>query len=233
MVLGGAAFYDDITVTHSDSEYFNKHYETTFKEELCAKPKSKEQEDQVAFAKGLENGPTGEPPGFTPMYYTRSYESDPTKIEMSFDCTNYQHQFRQDCPDELGVSTKPEENHVFQSIFLNKQNAEMWTKDEIAIDKIIEEKWWHQLGHRWQHYVRVVPGMMFINGKNKTLFAGSWTLVNMHELAVVSGVAAAYRLGANYVKFDDFAENFFSKYYLACHGKFYSSEEKRRKVKRE
>lgn len=32
---------------------------------------------------------------------------------------------------------------------------------------------------------------------------------NMHELACVSGIAAAYRLGADYVKFDDFAEDFF------------------------
>lgn len=30
--------------------------------------------------------------------------------------------------------------------------------------------------------------------------------------SVTSGIAAAYRLGANYVKFDDFAEDFFSKY---------------------
>lgn len=229
LVLGGATFYDDITVTHSDSEYFNNHYETTFKPELCAKPKSQEQEDQVAFAKGLQKGPNGEPPGFRPMYYTKSYASDPKKIEMSFDCSNYQHQFRQDCPTGDGVINKPIEQHVFQSIFLNKQNSDMWTKDEINVHKVIEEKWWHQLGHRWQHYVRVVPGMMFINGKNKTLFAGSWTLVNMHELAVVSGVAAAYRLGADYVKFDDFAEDFFSKYLLASHGWIYSREEKRRK----
>ena len=33
----------------------------------------------------------------------------------------------------------------------------------------------------------------------------------MHELACVSGIAAAYRLGAEYAKFDDFAEDFFSK----------------------
>ena len=59
------------------------------------------------------------------MYYTKSYEQDPPKIEMSFDYTNYQ----------------------------------------------------HQLGHLWQHYVRVVPCMMFINGRNNTFFAGSWTLV--------------------------------------------------------
>ncbi|PNY25890.1 Uncharacterized protein TCAP_04155 [Tolypocladium capitatum] len=35
----------------------------------------------------------------------------------------------------------------------------------------------HQLGHRWQHYLRVVPGMMFLHGRNSTHFAGSWTLV--------------------------------------------------------
>ena len=51
---------------------------------------------------------------------------------------------------------------------------------------------------------------------------------NMHELACVSGIAAAYRLGADYRKFDDFAEDFFSKYLLLSHGVMYSSEEKRR-----
>lgn len=228
-ILGGAKFYDDITVTHSDSDYFNKHYETTFKQELCAEPKSQEQKDQVAFAQGKQTGSNGEPPGFRPMYYTKTYSEDPKKIEMSFDCTNYQHQFRMDNPAPNGVANKPEEEHVFQSIFLNKENQELWSRDEIAKDKVIEEKWWHQLGHRWQHYARVVPGMMWINGKNKTLFSGSWTLINMHELACVSGIASAYRLGADYAKFDDFAEDFFSKYLLASHGMRYSKEEARRK----
>ena len=67
--------------------------------------------------------------------------------------------------------------HVFQSIFLDKTNRDLWTIDEIDKKKIIQEKWWHQLGHRWQHYARVVPLMMFINGNNHTHFAGSWTLV--------------------------------------------------------
>lgn len=40
----------------------------------------------------------------------------------------------------------------------------------------------------------------------------------MHELACVSGIAAAYRLGADYEKFDDFAEDFFQKYLLISHG---------------
>ena len=174
-VLGGAAFYDDITITHSDSDYFSKNFETTFKEELCGKPASKAQEDQIAFAKGEARGQDNEPPGYRPMYYTHSYPEDPKKIEMAFDCTNYQHQFRMDHNAE--APPIPHDRHVFQSIFLDKQNSHLWTWDQIDQDKIIEKKWWHQLGHRWQHYVRVVPGMMFINGKNRTQFAGSWTLV--------------------------------------------------------
>lgn len=38
-------------------------------------------------------------------------------------------------------------------------------------------KWWHQFGHRWQHYLQVVAGMMFINGTNRTLYAASWSMV--------------------------------------------------------
>ena len=224
-VLGGARFYDDITITHSDHEYFDKIYETKFNPELCARPKSKAQEDQIRFAKNESRGQDGEPGGFRPMYYTHSYKSDPEKIEMSFDCTNYQHQFRMDY--DAGKAPMPYEQHVFQSIFLDKTQRYLWTIDQIDETKIIERKWWHQLGHRWQHYVRVVPGMMFINGKNRTWFAGSWTLVNMHELACVSGIAAAYRLGADYVKFDDFAETFFSNYLLLSHGVRYRRSKKR------
>lgn len=174
-VLGGARFFDDITITHSDSKYFQKHYETHFNPELCAKPKNKEQEKQIAFAKGELPTEDNVASGFRPMYYTKSYPEDPLKIEMSFDVTNYQHQFRMDHGVE--VPPIPYENHIFQTIFLDKTNRDLWTIDEIDKDKIIEEKWWHQLGHRWQHYVRVVPGMMFLNGKNHTWFAGAWTVV--------------------------------------------------------
>jgi hypothetical protein len=58
------------------------------------------------------------------------------------------------------------------------------------------------------------------------------TMKNMHELACVSGIAVAYRLGADYKKFDDFAEDFFSKYLLLSHGVVYSREEKKRKKNR-
>ncbi|KAL8935473.1 MAG: hypothetical protein Q9216_005401 [Gyalolechia sp. 2 TL-2023] len=230
-VLGGAKFFDDITITHSDADYFQKNYETRFSPDLCAAPKSKQQEDQIAFAKNEAAGPDDEAGGYRPMYYTHSYKQDMRKIEMAFDCTNYQHQFRQD-PTEPPAPHKtpvPYDNHVFQSIFLDKENSHLWTIDQIDEEKIIERKWWHQLGHRWQHYVRVVPNMMFINRPGRqthTTFAGSWTLVNMHEMACVSGIAAAWRLGAEYEVFDDFAEDLLRKYLLVSHGVRYKRGKK-------
>lgn len=224
-VLGGAAFFDDITITHSDADYFQKNYETHFNPDLCASPKSKQQEEQIAFSKNEQPGPDNEPAGFRPMYYTHMYPNNPHKIEMAFDCTNYQHQFRMD--HDKDKPPVPYGNHVFQSIFLDKGSRDLWTIDQIDESKVIEKKWWHQLGHRWQHYVRVVPNMMFINGKNRTWFAGSWTLVNMHEMACVSGIAAAYRLGAEYEVFDDFAEDLFKKYLLISHGVRYKGGKKK------
>ncbi|KAK5997402.1 hypothetical protein PT974_02758 [Cladobotryum mycophilum] len=206
VVLGGAAFYDDITVTHTDTEYFNRHYETHFKPELCADPKSDDQRMQIAKSKGS---------GFNPMYYTYSYKEDARLIEMSFNCSNYQHQLK-----NANAAPASSFEPVYQTIFLNKKLSYLWTIDDIDQDKVIKCNWWHQLGHRWQHYVRVVPGMMFLQGRNHTLFAGSWTLVNMHE---------AYRLGADYAKFDDFAQDFFAKYLLLSHGMIFSREERKRK----
>jgi len=43
----------------------------------------------------------------------------------------------------------------------------------------------------------------------------------MHEIACISGIAAAHQLGATYEPFDDFAEDFFGKYLLVCHGTRY------------
>ncbi|KAI9147922.1 hypothetical protein HJFPF1_11740 [Paramyrothecium foliicola] len=68
-VLRGASFRDDFTITHTDSAYFEKHYETQFKPDLCAEPQSNEQKRQIAFSKG-EDGSEG----FRPMYYTLSYQ---------------------------------------------------------------------------------------------------------------------------------------------------------------
>ncbi|KAL6864350.1 hypothetical protein J3F83DRAFT_743471 [Trichoderma novae-zelandiae] len=248
LVLGGAAFYDDLTVTHSDSDYFSKHYETCFKPELCGEPKSEAQCHQIASAKGEPTpsphsspspssssspspSPSSEQQPFNPMYYTYTYQENPRLIEMSFNCSNYQHQFRRKNTTSSSTSASPSSSPspVYQTIFLDKRKRDLWTEGAIDESKVIKRNWWHQLGHRWQHYVRVVPGVMFLQGRSNTFFAGSWTLVNMHEVACISGIAAAYRLGAEYRKFDDFAQDFFVKYLLVSHGKLFSREEKKRR----
>lgn len=174
-VLGGVKFFNDITITHSDSEYFQSIFESQYDPSLCAQPTSQERKDQISFAEQKPSCRKDGWEGFRPMYFTHSFPSDPEKIEMGFNCTNYQHQFR----ENLGEGRPPlqRDQQVFQTIFLNDQHQDLWTWNDIDQSKIIGRKWWHQFGHRWQHYLRVVPGMMFINGQNRTHYAGSWTMV--------------------------------------------------------
>jgi hypothetical protein len=148
---------------------------------------------------------------FRPLYYTMQYPEDKSKIEMSFDLTHYQPQFRGEKPagplnpqdtsghrnerqtspdvtlkaqdqhsgkagesvrtgkDAEGNPEPPLENHIFQTIFLDRDgSSNLWTIKDIRDDKRIYEKWWKQQSHRWQHYAGTVPWMMFINGKNRT-----------------------------------------------------------------
>jgi hypothetical protein len=47
--------------------------------------------------------------------------------------------------DPKGKREPPLHNHVFQTIFLDRDSSEhKWTRNDIAKDKIILEKWWHQ-----------------------------------------------------------------------------------------
>ncbi|CAE6460581.1 unnamed protein product [Rhizoctonia solani] len=219
-VLGSVKYLYDVTITHNDLDYMNKHYETKFTESLAADPQPEhEEDDQEAIELGRKE--------FKPLYYTKQYEEDKRKIEMSFDLTHYQPQFKgvASTPGQKGVDhtphdEKPMEQHVFQTIFLDRDSSEkMWTWNEIREEKRIYEKWWKQQSHRWQHYAKVVPWMMFINGKNHTHFAGAWSVLNMHELAVTSGFAAAYRLGADFpFRGDDECERLFKLYLALSHG---------------
>lgn len=153
---------------------------------------------------------------FKPMYYIKMYPQDQSKLEMCFDCTNYQSQF----PPEVDF-----DKHVFQTIYLNKdRDGHLWSIDEIDEKKIIRKDWWHQLCHSWTHYLFVVPWMMWLQGKKRTRFAASWTLLNAHEVAVMSGIAAAVDLGAKYpedLERDKFALLSFRLYYLLAYGKWY------------
>lgn len=214
-VLGSAKFANDITVTHQDYEYMKRHYENFYTEDLAVKDTINgiDQKPRCEWAKG----------NFKAMYLIRMYPKDFTKLEMCFDCTNYQAQF----PPEV-----PFDKHVFQTIFLNNErDRHLWTIDEIDENKIIRKDWWHQLCHSWTHYVFVVPWMWLLQGKRHTRFCGSWTMVNAHEVAVMSGISAAVDLGAEYpedLERDKFAFLAFRLYYLLVYGRWY----KRRATKK-
>ena len=206
-VLGSAKFSDDITITHNDSDYMKKHYQNFYDPKLAVNSLSgRDESSRVEFGKQ----------SFRPMYYIKMYPEDTSKLEMCFDTTNYQAQF----PEKV-----PFEQHVFQTIYLNNdRDSKLWPIDEIDKNKIIRKDWWHQLCHSWTHYLFVVPFMMFLQAKKHTRYASSWTLVNAHEVAILSGIAAAVDLGAEYpedLEHDKFAFLSFRLYYLLAYGKWY------------
>ncbi|KAK7607497.1 hypothetical protein JOL62DRAFT_272962 [Phyllosticta paracitricarpa] len=213
-VLGSAKFADDITITHNDADYMRKHYQTTYDPSTAVRTLAgTDQSSRVDFAAS----------NFRPMYLIKPYPADVSKIEMCFDCTHYQAQF---------PPSTPYSSHVFQTIFLNRdRDRGLWTDNEIDPSKIIRKDWWHQLCHSWTHYARVVPWLWALQGRRRTRFAGSWTLVNAHETAVISGIAAAVDLGAAYpedLERDRWALLAFRCYYALVYGKWY-----RRKAKKQ
>ncbi|KAG8707621.1 hypothetical protein FRC09_001729 [Ceratobasidium sp. 395] len=146
-VLGSVKYLYDVTITHNDLDYMNKHYETHFKDELAAEPSSKD--DEEALLLGQKE--------FKPLYYTKQYDEDKSKIEMSFgiaaDLTHYQPQFKGTASspkdktiDHTPHDERPMEQHVFQTIFLDRDSSEhLWTWNEIPEEKRLKEKWWKQV----------------------------------------------------------------------------------------
>ncbi|KAI1625478.1 hypothetical protein EDD37DRAFT_389581 [Exophiala viscosa] len=206
-VLGSAKFSDDITITHTDADYMKKHYQNFYDDSIAAKSLSGS--DQTARCEAASKN-------FRPMYYIKMYEQDLSRLEMCFDTTNYQAQFPHNVPFE---------DHVFQTIYLNKgRDGHLWSDHEIDESKIIRKDWWHQLCHSYTHYLFVVPWMMFLQGRKNIRYASSWTMVNAHEVAIMSGIAAAVDLGAEYpedLENDKFAFLSFRLYYLLAYGKWY------------
>ncbi|KAK4981542.1 hypothetical protein LTR66_009904 [Elasticomyces elasticus] len=211
-ILGSAKYANDITVTHTDYNYIKNHYEVFYNEKQAVMNlDGKDQTQRCEFAKK----------DFKPMYMIKMYPQDLSKLEMCFDCTNYQSQF----PPQV-----PFENHVFQTIFLNKdRDGHLWSIDEIDEDKIIRKDWWHQLCHSFTHYLFVVPWMWLLQGRLHTRYAAAWTMVNAHEVACISGIAAAVDLGAQYpedLERDRFALLAFRLYYLLSYGRWYRKRAK-------
>ena len=145
------------------------------------------------------------------QYFVRNDQNDPKILEMSFNLSNYQRQLN----DKLPI--------IFQSIFLDKTKDDKWSIKDIDANKILLTNWWRQFAHTWTHFIKVVPFVRFIQNQNHTWYTGSYTLVNTHEIATISGLAVAHRLGAYYPFEDDpLALKQFKTYLSVIHGVSFS-----------
>ena len=86
--------------------------------------------------------------------------------------------------------------------------------------QVLLRKWWRQFAHTWRHFLFTVPLMRFLQGRRHSWFCGAYTLANTHEIATISGLAVAERLGAPYPFRDDaLAAMQFDTYMKFLHGR--------------
>lgn len=142
------------------------------------------------------------------MYFVRTDPADRNKIEMSFNLTMYQ-------PHLQG------RRNIYQSIFLDDSQRQGWTVDAIDKGKILKTRMTRQFAHTWRHFATWVPFVSMLQGKRRTWYAGAFTLFNTHEIATMSGLAVAERLGAPYpFAHDSLATQQFDTYLRIAHGPF-------------
>ncbi len=99
------------------------------------------------------------------------------------------------------------------------QHKALWTDGLVERGKVLASRWMRQFAHTWTHFATWVPWVRCLQGRRHTLLAGSYTLVNTQEVAVMSGLAAAERLGAPYPFADDpLAAQQFDTYLGIVHG---------------
>ncbi|GLC40783.1 hypothetical protein PLESTB_000023200 [Pleodorina starrii] len=141
-------------------------------------------------------------------YFVRTYAGgDADKIEMSFNLSTYQPHLK-----AAGLD-------LYQTYYLDSQMRSLWTDGEVAPSKVLARRWMRQFAHTWTHFAFWVPWVRFIQGTKHTWYCGSYTMVNTQEIAVMSGLAAAERLGADYPFPDDpLAAKQFDTYLAVVHG---------------
>jgi len=128
------------------------------------------------------------------MYFIRTDPANRKKVEMSFNLAKYQPHL---------VERDGKRRNVYQSIFLDGEDQANWTAGEIGENKVLKRRWVRAFAHTWTHFAKWVPWARFIQGTRHTWYAGSVTLFNTHEVATMSGLAVAHKLGAEYPFADD------------------------------
>ena len=85
-------------------------------------------------------------------------------------------------------------------------------------DKIVGRWWFQHVVHDIRQVVRLVPLFRYIQGKRRTWHCGAHTLVNSQETCLITGLAAAHQLGADYPFDDPEARRTFNYYGKILHG---------------
>ena len=69
--------------------------------------------------------------------------------------------------------------------------------------KVIKRRWFQHIVHDVRHVALLIHLFRFIQGKKHTWHCGAHTLINSQETCLITGLAAARQIGADY-PFDDF-----------------------------
>ncbi|MYC69434.1 MAG: NAD(P)-binding protein [Gemmatimonadetes bacterium] len=86
-------------------------------------------------------------------------------------------------------------------------------------EKKIVKKWWFQhIVHDVRHVVLLVSLFRFVQGRRRTWHCGAHTLINSQETCLVSGLAAARQVGADYPFDDPEARRVFNYYGSIMYG---------------
>ena len=126
-------------------------------------------------------------------------------------------------PDNEATPLETRSNHIEQygarpdnyEITYIMHNQQPWAGDSdrpclvtynpvtpIDEEQVIERRWFQHVVHDVRHVALLVHLFRFIQGKRRTWHCGAHTLINSQETCLVTGLAAARQLGADY-PFDD------------------------------
>ena len=86
-------------------------------------------------------------------------------------------------------------------------------------ERKIVKKWWFQhIVHDVRHVTVLVNLFRFIQGKRRTWHCGAHTLINSQETCLITGIAAARQMGADYPFEDPTAKRWFNYYGSIMYG---------------
>lgn len=117
------------------------------------------------------------------------HERSPKSMDMGFALHRYQN-----------VSAPLLQTLLLEEKDKSSKSHDVQTRSRPRRDLVLRVDHWYQLGHTVGHFVNCVANLHKFQGP-LVFFAGSWTLVNSHEVAVMSGIRAAQHVVQNYTSF--------------------------------